>query len=84
MSRRRTFRQVLALPQTAAEERWADRYIRQACERIQTTWSPEERYRRQSGFALGDCKAVYRDRDGEVRQRVAFPLVDGSRFECVS
>lgn len=39
---KRPLREVLALPATAAEERLADRHIKQECDRIRATWSARE------------------------------------------
>lgn len=43
----RSLRQILALPQTDAEERFADQHIRQAAAAIREGWSDDERFRRQ-------------------------------------
>jgi hypothetical protein len=47
--RRRRLREILALPQSDAETRLADRHIKQACEEIQATWSAREKYLRRGG-----------------------------------
>jgi hypothetical protein len=42
VARPRTLRQILELPQTAAEERFADEHIRAECKKIQASWAPRE------------------------------------------
>jgi len=50
--RRRSFRQILELPQTDQEERIAARHIRRECSKIRRTWSRLERSKR-GGYQAG-------------------------------